>query len=381
MKLTYFVDNKLGGVTSLNFNLASLAPKEVNQSVIHIKQKEWTMSNANVDFPNSENIHFEFSGDENGYSIIKNLYKLVANSDGALILNYDIEMAMLDNYQLKHTTFQLVHDNYNLKLAKKYGHVVDVFICHNTAIYCELLLLFPERQKDVFLLPHGVKIPSNCRKHKGNEDGPVKLLFLGRMASSKGIFDLPKISKLLKARNVHFEWTCIGSGPELKQLQSEWTEEKVNFYSPATNDEVLQIASTNDIFVLPTKFEGSPVSLVETMSVGLVPVITQLPGGITDIVKEDIGYTIALDHNEGFADAIAELYLNRNLLKKLSEQCRVKIELEFDLKRTAKKYHDLFAKYQELYKCKKIRKMKVGARLDHPLIPSRVVQLIRRLKK
>lgn len=380
MNLVYFVDNKLGGVTSLNYNLASNAPSGLQQTVIHIKQKEWNMTSANVDFPGSKNVYFNFSGDENSYSSIKNLHKLLPQTPGALVLNYENEMAMLDHYPSMHTTYQLVHDHYNLKLSKKYGHVVDVFICHNSTIYRELLEMYPDRKEAIFFLPHGVKIPSVCRTHSDHESGAIKLLFLGRMAASKGIFDLPKISRALAARKVEFEWTCIGNGPELVNLQSEWKSDNVSYFSPSGNDEVLQIASSKDVFVLPTKFEGSPVSLIETMSVGLVPVISRIPGGITDIVKEEIGYAITMDHNEDFANAIAELYFDRQLLKLKSEHCRKKIEADYDLTITALRYYDLFLRYKEFYRTKEIRKIKIGARLDHPLMPSRIVKMIRKVK-
>ncbi len=50
----------------------------------------------------------------------------------------------------------------------------------------------------------------------------------------------------------------------------------------------------HDVFVLPTQFEGSPVSLLETMSAGLVPVITDLPGGIREIVEPAVGFRLPM---------------------------------------------------------------------------------------
>ena len=134
-----------------------------------------------------------------------------------------------------------------------------------------------------------------------------------------------------------------------------------------------------DVFVLPTKFEGSPVSLIEAMSVGLVPVISDLPGGITDIVKEDIGFRIPIDDNKGFAAAIIKLDKDRTLLEQLSVNCRNKIIEQYDVKKTAVPYHELFSKYKELYKKKQLKKMKVGARLDQPFIPSFVTSFIRKI--
>ncbi len=381
MDIIYFVDNKLGGVTSLNYNLASHALPGANQTVIHIDEKEWDMSRANIAFPVDKEIYFNFSGIENTYSIIRKLRKLIPETEGAMILNYEYEMVVLDRYSLPQTSYQLVHDHYNLRLAKKYGHVSDVFICHNTVIYKELLELFPERKSEVFYLPHGVTIPAQYRPEK-KDIKPLQLLFLGRMAASKGIFDLPVINDFLRSKAVQFEWTCIGNGPELEALKLKWDpKDKVKFLSPSSNKDVLEICAKMDVFVLPTKFEGTPVSLLETMSAGLVPVITSLPGGITDIVNDEIGYRIPLNDLEGFANAIAELYQKPALLNTLSKNCRQKVIAEFDIVKTAKTYHDLFLRYKEFYKKKQHKKIKIGARLDHPFIYNGITKAIRNLIK
>lgn len=363
----------------MNYNLASNAPEGVRQTAIHIDAEEWQLSRAGIRFPVDEEIFFSFSELGNFYAMIKKLHKIIPGGEGALVLNYEKEMWVLDHYPVKQTTFQLVHDNWNVGLAKKYGHVSDVFICHNTVIYKELITLFPGRQDDIFYLPHGVKIPVKYRQ-PSNEKKPLRLLFLGRMVPAKGIFDIPLINDLLRTKSVEFEWTCIGNGPDLPQLKQQWNPlDKVNFLSPASNDEVLSICVDMDVFVLPTKFEGSPVSLLETMSAGLVPVITDLPGGITDIVNNEIGYRIPLNDNRGFADAIETLYKDRELLNRLGLNCRQKIKAQFDIRHTAKAYHELFLRYKEFYKVNDRKKIKIGARLDHPLIPSSVSKTIRKI--
>lgn len=380
MHLIYFVDNKLGGVTSLNHNLVANCPySDVEQWVIHIHQDEWAMAKADIPFHADKEINFNYSGAEHAYRMLKRLRETVPEYPGALVLNYGNEMAMLDHYPVKQTTYQLVHDMYNVKLAAKYGHIVDVFICHNRHIYGELVKLFPERSSDIFHLPHGVRVPQVFQEHK-DTGGPLKLLFLGRMTRTKGIFDLPVIHSMLKDAGVSVEWTCIGNGPDLQLLKDSWPDaENIKFLSPAGNDEVMEICAHNHVFVLPTKFEGSPVSLLETMSAGLVPVISALPGGIVEIVKSDIGYALPLDDNRAFADAIIELHHDREKLATMGKKCRQIIIDHFDVRNTAKTYHDLFRQYHQHFSAKKLKKHPVGARLDHPLIPPFVTRFLRKM--
>ena len=378
MHIIYCIDNKLGGVTSLNFNLAvNCTDKQTRQTVLHILCKEWDMAVADLDYPVDENIYFNYSATDNYYHSLKRLYKLIPGEEGVLVVNYEMEMAMLDHYPVKQTVYQLVHDNYNLKLAKKYGHVVDVFICHNSFIYAELKSHFTKRQDEIHFLPHGVQIPGFYRQ-RGDMKGPLQLLFLGRMSEEKGIYDLPVINGHLIERGIEVEWTCIGDGPELEKLRQNWQNSKnVKYYQPSTNQEVLELCAGADLFVLPTKFEGTPVALLESMSVGLVPVISDLEGGIRDIVTDDTGFRIPIGSIKAFADAIENMDKDRGLLETLSLNCRKRVIENYDVKTTALTYHGLFNSYKEFYKRKVLKKIPVGARLDQRFIPSFATKFVR----
>lgn len=380
-KITYFMDNKLGGVTSLNYNLMQHAPEGIRQEVILIDNASDKAARPSIRFPVDQETLFHFDMKGNFHHNLKRLHKVLGEKGGVLVVNYGTEMAMLDHYIVPHTVYQLVHDDYNLGLAVEFGYVVDVFISHNKDMYQKLLSAFPDRSIDIHYLPHGVPVPEVCRKRAG-ESIPLKLLFLGRFSRGKGIYDLPKIASLLRKKGVHADWTCIGAGPEEAEFRKAWDGlDNVTFISPSSNEEVLAICAAHDVFVLPTKFEGSPVSLLETMSVGLVPVISDLPGGIRETVSSEIGFRIAVNDNSAFADAIESLYKDRISLEKMSLSCRQKIKNDFNIIQTSKKYFSLFGRYEELRKPKAIKKRRMGSRLDHPLIPNSVTRWLRSISR
>jgi len=378
--IVFFIDDKMGGVSSLNYNLIKQCPAGITPLVIHINHADDKMAKAGINYPGCDQLYFKTNNQEHRLQALKRLRSLVPDQEGALILNYGTEMAMLDHFPVKQTTYQLVHDSYNVNLARKYGHVVDVFICHNTHIQNELQQLFPERKDDIFYLPHGIEMP-NLVRQPSNAQQPLRLLFLGRMIKTKGIFDLPAIDRLLLDKGVSAKWGCVGSGPERDALQKNWQENsRVNYFSPATNAEVMKLIADYDVFVLPTKFEGSPVSLLETMGCGLVPVITRLPGGITDIVNDSLGFTPAIDDNEAFAEAIALLHHNRAALNERSQKCIEKIRADFDLIITAARYFDLMIDYKSHYHSKKLMQLPVGSRLDKKWVPAYFTYFIRKVK-
>jgi glycosyltransferase involved in cell wall biosynthesis len=375
--ILYIFDHKLGGVTSLNVNLMSHAPEGLFQEVILIDVLDEKATRSKIFIPADKQQVFRFDGRNNFHHNLRKLRESVRDFKGPMIVNYGIEMAMLDHYPVQQTVFQLVHDDYNLRLAIQYHHVVDVFICHNKNIRQRLLDCLPSRSQDIFYLPHGVDLPIQFRNRKDVKTD-LKLLFIGRFTGGKGIFDLPVIASLLRKKGVNVRWTCIGGGPEEVAFKNAWShEDAVEFCSPDSTNEVLRICSEHDVFVLPTKFEGSPVSLLEAMSVGLVPVVTDLAGGIRETVGEYIGFRVALDDNEAFADAIVCLHEDRSRLNEMSVACRAKVAADFDIKQTSAAYFSLFARYEEFFREKKRKRINQGSRLDSAFIPNMLTRVIR----
>lgn len=372
----------MGGVNSLNKNLMNNRPDpRIEQWAIQVECRELDCSRAVTQYNADKILPFHYTRKDNYFATIRRLRRLIPDEPGALILNDFLEMWMLDHFPVQQTVYQLIHDDYYVRLAEKHSHVVDVFITHNLDLYHKLLTRLPQRKEDIFFLPHGVTIPPFSRKPDSRIPGKLRLLFLARMVESKGVFDLIEISELLRQAGCSFEWTCIGRGPELAELQRRWNKEvPVTFSSPDTNEEVIKVAGEQDVFVLPTKFDGTPVSLLETMSVGLVPVITDLPGGIREIVQTDIGFALPMNDNASFARAIEKLDKDRDLLDRLGRNARMKAEAQFDIRMTSRAYYDKFLAYREFFHPKKLKKEPVGSRLDHPLIPSFITKTIRSLK-
>ena len=78
--------------------------------------------------------------------------------------------------------------------------------------------------------------------------------------------------------------------PEDKNIYDELIANKpgnVHFFGKVSN--VSDYLLNADAFVLTSLFEGLPISLLEALSAGAVPVCTPV-GGIINIVTKDIGF-------------------------------------------------------------------------------------------
>lgn len=94
------------------------------------------------------------------------------------------------------------------------------------------------------------------------------------------------------------EWTHLGDGPTLDFLKSYAQESfsgkekiKVNFLGRLKNNEVVDLLQngTYDAIVNVSASEGVPVSLMEAMAKGILPIAPEV-GGISEIVQSPHGY-------------------------------------------------------------------------------------------
>ncbi|WP_320175159.1 glycosyltransferase family 4 protein [Maridesulfovibrio sp.] len=157
-----------------------------------------------------------------------------------------------------------------------------------------------------------------------SKDGK-SLLFLSRMIRGKGAYELIEAFALLNKKYDGLKLLMAGDGPERKGLMERAAALKlVNVSFPGYIQGVEKSRALEDscIFLLPSRSEGCPVSLLEAMASGLVPVVTSA-GGIKDVVRP--GQTAVLLEEisaEAIAGAVARVIDDPGLRVMLSENAR-----------------------------------------------------------
>jgi glycosyltransferase involved in cell wall biosynthesis len=157
-------------------------------------------------------------------------------------------------------------------------------------------------------------------------------------------------------------------------------QQNVTFILARDNDEVLDFAFKSDILVFPTRFEGSPVSMLEAMSMGCVPVVTDLPGGIAETIENgENGFKCKIDQIDDFVMAIEQLNNNRNLLYNMQIKSHSTIVDTFNIYKNTKLYVDIFTKYATSSALPRHHHiyLKIGSRLDQQWLTSFMTLLLR----
>ena len=246
--------------------------------------------------------------------------------------------------------------------------------------------------KTIEYIANGVDVSGHWPKKdvELNTTDPMKVVFSGRVENrQKGANLLPDIVKAVNATGAKIQLNIIGDGPDLKSLREAFGNygiANVSFYGSLTHNEALKVLGKNDVLIMPSFFEGMPISLLEAMANGLVPLVSNLPGSTDLIVQNKInGYLIQPGNVEGFVTAICAVEQNRTKLKEMSRLAWESIKKDFSSERMGKAYLQLIASIT----CEKnsssvsIRSRTVDVSLlgDLPSLPFFLVRPVRKIIK
>jgi len=94
-----------------------------------------------------------------------------------------------------------------------------------------------------------------------------------------------------------------------------------------------QVYAAADILLMPSRFEGLPMTLLEAMGMGL-PVVASKLDGIAEVIEDGReGLLIESNDTYGFVDRCAALLENPAKSSELASNARAKIEARFSVER------------------------------------------------
>jgi len=179
------------------------------------------------------------------------------------------------------------------------------------------------RNKKIIMSPFGSPAPAvNAmeRKKVANPDGKLRVLFAGSMGQRKGLCDLFNALKLLNRDDI--ELVVMGS---LLAPMEFYRSEFADFtYEPGrSNDQVLALMRTCDVFCLPSIVEGRALVMQEAMSQGLPIIITPNTGGSDLVIDGETGFLVPIRSPEQIAEKLAWFLSNRLKIPGMGEKAKL----------------------------------------------------------
>jgi len=231
------------------------------------------------------------------------------------------------------------HNIYNRRRSSKMFKYLDAFIysryykiiCVSKQVQGALIEWLPNLKRKSVVISNAVPVTDLP------DWSPVKeydILFVGRLTKAKGVDILFKAIKILKEKYQHeIKAAIAGEGcleKKLKGLVIELgIEKEVKFLGVRRDIEKLMKSTT--LFVLPSRWEGLPLTVLEAMSSGASIIATKV-GGIPEVIQSGKeGFLISPDDPEALAGAIAELLKDKELRVKLGINAYKKVKEKYSI--------------------------------------------------
>lgn len=241
----------------------------------------------------------------------------------------------------------------NLSNKKKYiipfTKYIDGIITNTSSIkeIYEGYEWFPENF--IHVIYNGVEIHENIKRidlhERYNLPKGYKTIFSsGRLDYQKG-FDL-LIEIAVKAKEEDLPWQIIVAGEgklknDLRSLAAKKGVSDVIHFIGFTN-EIPNHLDASDVFVLPSRYEGMPNSLLEAMAVGKSSVATNVNGAPELVEDGKSGFLVESENTEQLFAKLKLLLEDSQLREAIEKEAKNQVERNFTIENMIDKLEKLF---------------------------------------
>jgi len=174
---------------------------------------------------------------------------------------------------------------------------------------------------------------------------PPLITFMGNVGTRKGVDVLIAALSRLSADGVPFRARIGGNGEVdhyRRAAQAAGIADRTEFLGWLGEDDVARNLEESDIFVLPSRAENQPVSILEAMARGL-PVVASSVGAIPEQVLDgDTGFIVPPGDPDALAAALERLCRDANLRVRLGANGLARWRERYSLEVTASRFAALY---------------------------------------
>lgn len=198
--------------------------------------------------------------------------------------------------------------------------------------------------EDVPVIFNGIDLSKCKRKQTYALNKEIELLHVGRFFEQKNHRGLIDAFALVKAAHPTARLRLVGDGALIEEIRSCADERGVagNVIFEGAQANVYPYFEAADIFLLPSLFEGMPITLIEAMGSGL-PIVATAVGGVPDMLKDGQSASLTDCTPEAVAAAVCALIEDASLRERYG-RAAADASLRFSAKIMAESYIALYGK-------------------------------------
>jgi glycosyltransferase involved in cell wall biosynthesis len=246
---------------------------------------------------------------------------------------------------------QLFNEYGHINNNRKYSNFIDMNILASQTIENILRQKYQEIEEKTRVILHGVDTQEEFNPINIDLRGIESIVpkdkfivsYMGRFSEEKCPQTFVDIAdKLRDYKDIYF--LMLGNGSEYNsvklKIEKLGLHEKI--YSPGFVEDNRPFLKASDLLIIPSKIEGIPIVLMESLSLG-IPVIASSIGGIPDIIENNYnGFLCDPNNIDDFADRIIQVYLDKKLQNQLGLNARDYAKISLDISKMNSEYLNTF---------------------------------------
>ena len=198
------------------------------------------------------------------------------------------------------------------------------------------------RAQRTVVIPNAVDVgAAPGARHDGD---PPRVVSVGRLAAPKDALTL--LRALTDVAPAPFSALLVGDGPDRPELEASiralGLEDTVTL--AGSRSDVPALLAAADVFVLSSRSEGAPFSILEAMAAGL-PVVASNVGGVGELVVDgETGLLVPPADPGRLAEALRRVLRDAALRRRLGAAGRARAAERFDLRALQRAHLELYAR-------------------------------------
>lgn len=187
---------------------------------------------------------------------------------------------------------------------------------------------YKRKVDDVFLFKNGVDFNVNTLETNKNMD--FTILFNGSWIDRKGIAVLIEAADILfKKHQIDFHYLLIGTVKSVSEVLENWPDYLKKYVKVIpkfeASDEIKYLNEAS-LFVLPSYFEGQPLSLLQAMSVGKCCITTNSCGQKDIITNDYNGILISVGNSFELSESILKCFNDSENINRIGNNAKVEMK-------------------------------------------------------
>ncbi|MCI9006570.1 MAG: glycosyltransferase [Lachnospiraceae bacterium] len=223
----------------------------------------------------------------------------------------------------------IVHNDFKTTYGRHdlFRDFTDVFICVSSKIKKTMVDEYLLPAEKVLYAGQPISFDSSYSKKEKKQTEYIRIGYASRLEKDQKRANLlVTFINALENTNVNYILDVAGDGECFDELfnyiEDNCLSSKVRLLGYVDGENMKQFWKEQDIYISFSAFEGCSLSMLEAMSYGCVPVVTDVSGVKDHILSGYNGYICDVNNMETFAQVIEELFLDRQSMIEKGKRCQ-----------------------------------------------------------